>query len=78
MLSKDIEYVNKMFKKRSGIRNDLIYKFTTENISGYIKEFNLKNRSLLTVGSSGDQAINANFYGCNYVTVVDLNRYTKY
>ena len=46
MLSKDIEYVNKMFKKRSGIRNDLIYKFTTENISGYIKEFNLKNRSL--------------------------------
>lgn len=78
MLSKDIKYVSKSLKKRSGIRSHLIYKFTTENISGYIKEFNLKNRSLLTVGSSGDQAINANFCGCNYVTVVDLNRYTEY
>lgn len=78
MIRKDIERVNKSFKKKNGIRNDKIYKFTTENISGYINQFHLKNGSLLTVGSSGDQAINANFYGCNYVTVVDLNRYTKY
>ena len=78
MLCKDIKCVNKSLKKRSGTRSDLIYKFTTENISGYINNFNLKNRSFLTVGSSGDQAINANFYGCNYVTVVDLNKYTEH
>ena len=78
MFCKDIKYVCKSLKNRSGVRSNLIYKFTTENIEGYIKQFNLKNRSLLTVGSSGDQVINANFYGCNYVTVVDLNRYTKY
>ena len=38
-----------------------IYTFTTENISGYIDYFDLDNKSLLTVGSSGDQVLNA-FY----------------
>lgn len=40
-----------------------LYPFTTENIAGYIDNFNLKNKSLLTVGSSGDQVINAALKG---------------
>ncbi len=59
-------------------RFDKLYKFTTENISGYISEFNFAGKSLLTVGSSGDQVINANMYGCNNVTVVDLNGLAEY
>lgn len=55
-----------------------IYPFTTENISGYINEFELKNRSLLTVGSSGDQIINAILYGCEDITHYDINPYSKY
>ena len=55
-----------------------IYPFTTENISGYIDEFDLKDKSLLTVGSSGDQVINAYFYGCNDVTLMDVNILTRY
>ena len=78
MLENDIKYISKLLKRRSGVRSKLLYKFTTENISGYINEFNLKNKNLLTVGSSSDQAINANFYGCNDVTVVDLNRNTPF
>lgn len=56
----------------------LIYPFTTENISGYINEFKLKNGSLLTVGSSGDQVICAILMGCIDITVFDINPYTKF
>lgn len=56
----------------------LIYPFATENISGYINEFDLYEKTLLTVGSSGDQAINAILNGCKDVSVLDINPYTKY
>ena len=55
-----------------------IYPFTTENISGYVKFFDLYKKSLLTVGSSGDQVINARLAGCQDITVVDVNPYTQY
>ena len=56
----------------------LIYPFTTENITGYINFFELENKSLLTVGSSGDQALNAILKGCKDITILDINPYTKY
>lgn len=55
-----------------------IYPFTTENISGYIDSFDLDGKTLLTVGSSGDQAINAILKGCKDVTVLDVNKYVQY
>lgn len=57
---------------------DCIYPFTTENISGYIDSFHLNDKKLLTVGSSGDQAINAILNGCKDVTVLDVNKYVQY
>ena len=55
-----------------------IYPFTTENITVYIDFFDLKDKSLLTVGSSGDQVINAALKGVKEVTLLDINPYTKY
>lgn len=55
-----------------------IYSFTTENIAGYIQEFKLKNKSLMTVGSSGDQLINAILFGCQDITNFDICPYSKY
>ena len=55
-----------------------IYPFTTENISGYIDNFSLIDKSLLTVGSSGDQVINAILHGCEDITLLDKNPYSKY
>lgn len=66
-----------LFKPRNNMFST-IYPFTTENISGYIDFFDLKDKSLLTVGSSGDQEINAISKGCKDITVVDINPYTKY
>lgn len=54
-----------------------VYPFTTENISGYIDKFDLKGKSLLTVGSSGDQALNAILRGCGDITVYDVCPFTK-
>lgn len=55
-----------------------IYPFTTENISGYINKFDLDNKSLLTVGSSGDQVINASLFNCKDISVVDICPFTKF
>lgn len=57
---------------------DKIYNYTTENISGYLDKFDLDNKSLLTVGSSGDQAINAIYRGSKDITVMDVNVFTQY
>ncbi|MBR4830531.1 MAG: DUF3419 family protein [Bacilli bacterium] len=59
-------------------RTTCIYPFTTENIGGYIDIFDLKDKSLLTVGSSGDQAINAALYGCKDITLLDVVPDTRY
>ena len=56
----------------------LIYPFTTENIAGYINQFDLNDKTLLTVGSSGDQIINGILYGCKSITSLDVNPYTKF
>lgn len=55
-----------------------IYTFTTENISGYIDCFDFNNKSLLTVGSSGDQILNAFYKGARDITLYDINEYAKY
>lgn len=36
-----------------------IYPFTTENIQGYMKNLDMEGKTVLTVGSSLDQAYNA-------------------
>ena len=50
-----------------------VYLFTTENISGYIADMDLKDKSLLTLGSSLDQAYNALLLGVDKVDVFDIN-----
>ena len=55
-----------------------LYSFTTENIDGYMDFFDLKDKSLLTTGSSVDQAINATLLKCNDITVCDVCPLTKY
>ena len=55
-----------------------IYPFTTENIAGYIDYFDFDDKSLLTVGSSGDQILNAFYNGARDITLFDINEYAKY
>lgn len=54
-----------------------IYPFTTENILGYLNLFELNDTSLLTVGSSCDQALNAILYGTKDITIYDVCPFVK-
>ena len=54
-----------------------IYPFTTENLAGYFPYLDLKNKSVLTVGSSLDQAFNALVYGAKDICVYDINKYVE-
>lgn len=77
---KDLTNIMKM-SSTTTIRNntfELIYPFTNENIKGYYKKFDFEDKSLLTVGSSCDQAINASFNNCHDITLMDICPYTKY
>lgn len=56
---------------------DKLYSFTTENISGYIKNFDFNNKTLLTVGSSSDQIIDAGLRGLENATVLDVSPNTR-
>jgi hypothetical protein len=55
-----------------------IYSFNTENIREYIDHFDLKDKSLLTVGSSGEQVINARIRGAKDITLYDACPFAKY
>jgi len=57
---------------------DRVYSFATENVSDYLKYFDLKNKSLLTIGSSGDQVLNAYYNGGRDITLIDINQFSKF
>lgn len=50
-----------------------VYPFTTEYISGEFEEIDFKDKKVLSVGSSSDQAYNAILLGAGKVTVYDIN-----
>lgn len=54
-----------------------IYPFTTENISGYMKDLNLTNKRIITVNGSGDHVINAIAQGAKEITAFDINPLTE-
>ena len=54
-----------------------LYPFTTENISGYLPFFSLENKSVLTVGSSSDQAFELALKNTREITVLDICPFTK-
>lgn len=80
MLDKDLEKAKVMLNKLNLDKNLYmrIYPFATENINGYIDLFDLKNKSLLTVGSSGDQMLNSYYKGARDITLLDINPFAKY
>ena len=56
---------------------DTAYAYTNEDLSRMFKYFKGCNK-VLTIGSSGDQALMALYGGAKDVTVADVNLYTKY
>lgn len=55
-----------------------MYIMTTENITGYYKYFDFKNKKVLTPTSSFDHALNAILKEASEVTTFDINRLSYY
>jgi len=50
-----------------------VYPFATENVKGCFNSLDVKDKTVLTVGSSLDQAFNAITMGAKKITVLDIN-----
>ena len=50
-----------------------VYLNTTENINGILSKINVKDKNILSVAGSGDQALNAYLHGAKSVTLFDIN-----
>ena len=57
---------------------DRIYPFSNENVGGFLKKFNLKDKKVATVGSSGDQVLNSILLGATDITFIDGNPMARY
>lgn len=83
MLENDIKYLNKVMKinNEDDLYNNYfcwLYPFTNENIDGYYKNIDFKNKNVLTVTSSGDHLLNASLYGSKEFDCFDTNPLAKY
>ena len=54
-----------------------VYHCSNERLNAYFKDLNLNNSKIATVGSSGDQVLNAIFYGAKDITLIDANIFTR-
>lgn len=77
-LEMNLKLVKDVIEGKTYERFIYIYPFTTENIKGYMSNLDLKDKSILTVGSSADQVINSFLYGSKDITLFDINPFTKY
>ena len=78
---KEIEnYYNYLVYSQSGnFTTSKIYAYTNENLDAFFShpEIDVEGKSVLTVGSSGDQALHSILNGARRVDIVDMNIMTK-
>lgn len=55
-----------------------IYPFTTENIKGYLEQYDLTDQKVLTVGASGDHILNLILLGATKIDYFDINPFTEF
>ena len=68
-------YVNKGYRSRN---YDKVYYSTNEQIESLFSSFDFKDKNVLSVLSSGDQALYFLYNGAKRVDVFDQNKLTKY
>lgn len=71
-------HIDTILKTNETLSNDFgrfskVYLMTTENIKGFLEQYDLTNKDILTVAGSGDQMLNAYLMGARNVTCFDIN-----
>lgn len=54
-----------------------VYHCSNERLNAYFKDLKLDGATVATVGSSGDQVLNAIFYGATDITLIDANIFIR-
>lgn len=66
-------WYSEAFSKHCGL-----YAFTNENLNGYLSKVIIKDKSVLTVATSGDYIFDCYLRGANVVKTFDINKLTLY
>ena len=81
MTKVELEQIKELLKDRSFANNFgmfcRLYNMTTENIFGFLNNYDLKDKKVLTVAGSGDQRLNSYLLGARDVTCFDINPLTE-
>ena len=73
-IEKIVEYINIKGSLNGFFKGySMLYSMTTENISDFINQYDLKNKRVLTVAGSGDQRLNCLLRGASEVICFDVN-----
>ena len=73
---KNAKKLNGVQRIQRSIKHKL-YPFSNEHVTQYLTGLNLKNKNVMVVGSSGDQALSCAFLGAKDVCLIDANPLTK-
>lgn len=65
------------YSDKSNYTIDKAFAISNEHSEHLFKPFNLKGKKVLTVGSSGDQALNVILKGSKDITIIDANIFTR-
>lgn len=63
--------------RRPNCVEECCFEFSNERLQEYMPKLNLESKRVATVGSSGDQLLNAIYYGAKNITLVDGNPYSR-
>ena len=66
-----------LYKNENNYTLNKAFAISNEMLPKVFENLKLKNKKVLTVGSSGDQALNAILNGCQNVSIIDANIFTE-
>lgn len=73
-----VKYFSNMIKKdKVNATIGTVFKYSNENLRKLFEELDVKGKKVLTVGSSGDQVLNAIYYGAKQVDFIDANVFSR-
>ena len=73
-----IQKIQEYEKHNQFMEYEKIYPWTNENLRWFSSDFNLKNKKILTVTSSGDHYLNMVLNQAEDITCFDINKLAKY
>ena len=71
-------FMPEFFSIENNYTLDKAFAISNEKLDEVFKHIDLKGKSVLTVGSSGDQALNCILNGSKDITIIDANIFTAF